>query len=81
MNFVDLNRYFIPIAKDREPSLDLGRMWGRKLGGWLSWPDILKHDRVVLRPLRRLFVPLRLGSRCGSQALETNLSVERRRFF
>jgi hypothetical protein len=48
MNFVELNRSFVPLRKDQEPSLDLGRIWGRKIGGWLDWSDLLKLRRVVL---------------------------------
>lgn len=48
MSFVELDRCFVPIAKDQEPSLDIGRMWGRKVAGWLNWPDLHKYRRVVL---------------------------------
>src|SRR5690349_20383303 len=48
MNFVDLNRYFVPIRKDQEAMLDAGRGWGRKIAGWLDWPELLKRRRVVL---------------------------------
>ena len=48
MKFVELNRNFVPIQKDQEPSLDIGREWGRKYGGWLDWSDLLKYRRVVL---------------------------------
>jgi hypothetical protein len=46
--FVDLQRCFIRIGKDREPSLDVGRFWGRKIGGWLDWAELREHRRVVL---------------------------------
>lgn len=48
MEFVDLHRYFVPIGKDQEASLDAGRIWGRRVAGWLDWPDLLKKQRVVL---------------------------------
>ena len=48
MTFVELDRSFVPIGKDAEPSLDLGRPWGRKVGGWLDWADLAEQRRVVL---------------------------------
>src|SRR5713101_5528803 len=48
MAFVELNRSFVPLLKDHEPSLDFGRAWGRKLGGWLEWSDLWERRRVVL---------------------------------
>lgn len=48
MAFVELNRSFFPLQKDQEPSLDFGRAWGRKLGGWLEWSDLRERRRVVL---------------------------------
>jgi hypothetical protein len=48
MSFVELDRDFVQIGKDQEATLDVGRLWGRKAGGWLAWPEILKHQRVVL---------------------------------
>lgn len=48
MSFVELNRCFVLIGKDQEPSLDIGRDWGRKVGGWLEWSDLREHQRVVL---------------------------------
>jgi hypothetical protein len=47
MRFVELHRYFVPIKKDQEPMLDIG-VWGRKIGGWLDWSELLHHRRVVL---------------------------------
>jgi hypothetical protein len=47
MSFVELHRYFVPIKKDQEPSLNLG-LWGRKFGGCLDWAEMLTHRRVVL---------------------------------
>ncbi len=46
--FVELNRWFVPIEKDREPNLDIGRAWGRKVAGWLDWADLRNCRRVVL---------------------------------
>ena len=48
MAFVELNRSFLPLHKDQEPSLDFGRIWGRKFGGWLEWKDLHERQRVVL---------------------------------
>ena len=48
MPFVELQRSFVRIGKDDEASLDIGRVWGRKLGGWLGWNDLREHRRVVL---------------------------------
>ncbi len=48
MSFVELNRCFVPIGKDQEPSLDIGQAWGRKVGGWLEWSELREHRRVVL---------------------------------
>jgi hypothetical protein len=49
MAFVEeLNRSFVPLSKNQEPTLDFGRIWGRKLGGWLEWSNLLERQRVVL---------------------------------
>lgn len=48
MQFVELNRCFVPLGKDEEPNLDIGRVWGRKIGGWLEWSELREHRRVVL---------------------------------
>jgi hypothetical protein len=48
MPFVQLNRSFFPISKDRQPVLQATRLWGHKFGGWLDWPDLRQHRRVVL---------------------------------
>src|SRR5689334_15144976 len=48
MEFVPLNRCFVPIGKDQEPNLDFGLIWGRKIGGWLEWSDLLEHRRVIV---------------------------------
>jgi hypothetical protein len=48
VDFVDLNRCFIPLAKDKEPDLDIGTGWGRRLGGWLNWSEVLADRHVVL---------------------------------
>src|ERR1700753_2323813 len=47
MAFVDLNRNFASLAKDQEGVVEAHRYWGRLIGS-LSWPDLLKHQRVVL---------------------------------
>jgi hypothetical protein len=48
MKFVDLNRHFVPLNKDQEPSLDIGRFWGARLGGWLNWEELRRRRRVIL---------------------------------
>ncbi len=48
MTFVELDRSFIRIEKDKEPDLSVGRVWGRKIGGWVQWSEILDRRRVVL---------------------------------
>ncbi len=48
MEFIELNRSFVPIAKDTEPNLSIGREWGHRIAGWLHWSDLLNHKRVVL---------------------------------
>jgi len=48
MDFVDLDRHFIPLTNDNDVVVDWGQHWGRKYGGWLSWSDLLKRRRVVL---------------------------------
>jgi hypothetical protein len=48
IDYVDLKRNFIAIPKDAERDLAIGRLWGRKYGGWLEWPEVLDHERVVL---------------------------------
>jgi hypothetical protein len=47
-DYVDLKRNFVPIAEDAEPELAVGRLWGRRYGGWLDWREVLDHVRVVL---------------------------------
>ena len=47
-NYVDLKRNFVPVAEDAETDLAIGSLWGRKYGGWLDWPELLDHARVVL---------------------------------
>ncbi len=47
-DYVDLKRNFVPFTEDAEPELAIGRIWGRKYGGWLDWPEVLDHPRVAL---------------------------------
>jgi hypothetical protein len=47
MKFVELDRSFVPVAKDKEPVFN-AEIWGRKYGGWNSWADLLQRRRVVL---------------------------------
>jgi hypothetical protein len=48
MEFVDLDRYFVPLNKDQEPSLDIGRFWGARAAGWLNWEELRRRRRVIL---------------------------------
>jgi hypothetical protein len=48
VEFIDLSRNFAVVAKDAEPNLAMGRIWGRRIGGWLEWSDLLDRSRVVL---------------------------------
>jgi hypothetical protein len=48
MDFIDLDRYFVPLTKDQEPSLDIGRFWGARVSGWLGWEELRRRRRVIL---------------------------------
>lgn len=48
MTYIDLNRNFVPIKKDEEVNLDIGLYWGKHIGGWLDWKDLLDNPRVVI---------------------------------
>ena len=48
MEYVDLERYFMPIKKDQELDLEVTRVWGKSIGGWLDWNDLFNEWRVVL---------------------------------
>lgn len=48
MDFIDLNRSFVPIGIDAEPNVMIGQVWGRRIAGWLQWSDLLDRKRVVL---------------------------------
>ena len=48
MEFIKLKRCFVPIGKEQEPNFDLGLLWGRKIGRWLGWPNLLDQHRVVI---------------------------------
>ena len=48
MNFVDLHRNFVALANDQEPSLEIGRLWGARLGDWLGWEELRRRRRVIL---------------------------------
>jgi hypothetical protein len=48
MDFIDLDRHFAPLEKDRESSLDIGRLWGPRVSGWLSWEELRRRRRVIL---------------------------------
>lgn len=48
MVYIDLNRCFIPIKKDEEVDLEVGRYWGKQIGGWFDWGELLNKYRVVI---------------------------------
>jgi hypothetical protein len=48
MNFINLDRYFVPLTKDQEPNLDIGRFWGHRVSGWLGWDELRRRRRVIL---------------------------------
>lgn len=48
MDFVELDRLFVPLKRDTDAALEWGPNWGLKYGGWLDWPGILQRWRVVL---------------------------------
>jgi len=48
MNFINLARYFVPLTKDQEPNLDIGRFWGHRVSGWLGWAELKRRRRVIL---------------------------------
>jgi len=48
MAYIDLNRSFVPIKKDEEVDLDVGRYWGKRIGGWLDWDALLNKQHVVI---------------------------------
>lgn len=45
--FVDLGRYFTPIKAEAGIGGD-SPYWGKRYGGWLQWPQLLAHNRVVV---------------------------------
>lgn len=45
--FVDLDRYFVPVKGEQALS-DGSSYWGRRYGGWVRWPQLLSHRRVVV---------------------------------
>ncbi|MGX9729902.1 hypothetical protein OPV09_14335 [Janthinobacterium sp. TB1-E2] len=48
IDFVDLERHFAPIYKDKDAELNWSLHLGRKYGNWLNWEELLKRRRVVL---------------------------------
>lgn len=48
MDFVNLDRMFAPLVKDKEATLEWGVAAGRKYGGWQNWDELLQRPRVVL---------------------------------
>lgn len=48
MEYVDIERYFMPIKEDQELDLEVTRAWGKNIGGWFDWNDLLNKWRVVL---------------------------------
>src|SRR5882762_7489550 len=47
-SFVDLDRSFAPLRKEREADLGYESLWGRRIGGWIDWKQLLAQRRVVL---------------------------------
>jgi hypothetical protein len=48
MDFIDLDRYFVPLKVDQAPSLDIGRFWGPQISGWLAWEELRQRRRIIL---------------------------------
>jgi hypothetical protein len=48
MDFITLDRFFVTLTKDQEPSLDIGRFWGPRVSGWLGWEELKRRRRVIL---------------------------------
>jgi hypothetical protein len=48
MKFTDLNRSFVPLAKDQQPTTETARVWGGRFSGWLNWEDLRRRRRVIL---------------------------------
>src|SRR5262245_57592816 len=48
MDFVELNRSFIPLSKDQEPLANLSRYFGMGYLRWLNWSALKRRKRVVL---------------------------------
>lgn len=46
--FVELDRCFIPVTDSDEISIDVGRVWGKRVFGWESWADLCNRPRVVV---------------------------------
>ena len=46
MAYIDLSRSFIPINKDEEIDIDLGRYWGKQNGGWFDWSDFRVSSKI-----------------------------------
>ena len=48
MKHTELNREFVLVEKKEEIDIEFHRYWGRNLGGWLTWDDLLEKKRVIL---------------------------------
>lgn len=48
MDFIDLDRHFAPIHKEKDTELGWSVYLGRKYGNWLNWEELLERRRVVL---------------------------------
>lgn len=48
LDYINLDRSFVPVKKGEEPRLEWTTEQGRRYGGWLDWQALLKHQRVVL---------------------------------
>ena len=48
MEFVELNRGFLPLGKGDDPDTDISRFWNHKYSGAVFWPLLRQYPRVVL---------------------------------
>lgn len=48
VEYINLDRSFIPVKEGEEPRLGWTSEQGRRYGGWLDWKALLTHPRVVL---------------------------------
>jgi hypothetical protein len=48
MDFVQINRHFVPLKKDEELNVEIGRLWGYGRADWLDWAALVTKRRVIL---------------------------------